>query len=311
MQVGIHTIYQMFRVHPETGREIALTGKFGNLLLTSGRNEMANRDWFTAVQVGTSNVAPGAAQTSLDGYLAGTSQIEEDVSAAQSVAPYYGWRRKRFRFPIGTIVSNEIVKELGLGWDTASGDNIATRALPEDISGTQTTVTWIADEYLDIVVEVRYYPPLTDATGTVVFNGVTYDYTLRAASVTSDSAWAANIGTQIESFALFNTDWQAFDNDINTIDLAPSGVDYDGNTNDYTNAYVNNSYEITFGMIGGPAEWNATTGKLARSFLIKTTAGWYQIQFDSQSSPGNGIPKTSSFTLTLQFTLGWSEATIP
>lgn len=309
--LGIKTFYKFIRVNPETNKETVLTDWIENTILTSGRNELANRDWFTAVQVGTSSVLPNASQTALLGYVAGTTTVQEDVNGAQSSAPYYGWRRKRFRFAVGTISQNENLNEVGLGWSTASGDFLVTRALIEDINGNQVTVTWKADEYLDVVVEVRYYPPAADATGTVVLNGVTYDYILRAANVVSTTAWSTNIGSQITSVASAVGDWAAFDDNIQTVDLGPNGVSYNGNTNDYTNAYVNNSYQIVFGMIAGPNEWNATTGKLMRSLRIKTTAGWYQIQFDSQSNPGFGIPKTTDYTLTMQFVLGWSEQVIP
>jgi hypothetical protein len=88
------------------------------------------------------------------------------------------------------------------------------------------------------------------------------------------------------------------------------------NSNDYTQAYQNNSYQIKFGMIVGPGTadvdgWYVTTGKLCRSIRVKTTAGWYQIQFDSQSNPGFGVPKDNTRTFTLQLVLGWQEQAIP
>ena len=57
--------------------------------------------------------------------------------------------------------------------------------------------------------------------------------------------------------------------------------------------------------------WSITTGKLLRSVRIKTTAGSYQIQFDSQSNPGFGIPKTSDYNMTFQAILGWTEKVLP
>ena len=62
---------------------------------------------------------------------------------------------------------------------------------------TQTTITPLADEILDVVVEVRYYPPLTDTTGTVTLNGIDYDYIIRAASITNVAGWGEFIGNKI------------------------------------------------------------------------------------------------------------------
>ena len=309
MNFGIKSFYKFIRVHPETGVETELTGWCGNVLLTSGRNELANRDWFTSVQVGTDSTLPDASQDALLGYVDGTNQVEETVRNAQTSPPYYGWCRKRFRFDAGSIIENENLNEVGLGWGT-SGATIVTRALIEDIDGNQVTVTWKADEILDVLVEVRYYPPLNDVTGTVTLDGVVYDYILRAASVTG-SGWYLYIGDKIQSRAITTGDWSGFDGNIGTIEFDPDGTPYTTNANDYTNTYANNSYEIVFGLTGGPADWNATTGKLLRSIRIITTAGRYQIQFDSQSNPGFGIPKTTDFTLALQFILGWSEQVIP
>lgn len=315
MNVGIKTRYKFIAVNPNTLEERELSGWCENILLTSGRNELANRDWFTYCQVGTDNTAPAIGQTGLLGFVAGTNNIQETVAGAESGTPYYGWKRKRFRFNPGETSGN--LNEVAIAWAGTAGANCVTRALIVDINGSQTTITPLPTEILDVVVEVRYYPPLTDATGTVVLNSVTYNYIVRAASVTSTSAWANTIGSKIESYAANNADWSGYDNDIGTIDQAPNGVPTPSdNSNDYTNAYSNNSYQIIFGMIVGPGTanssgWYITTGKLLRSILFKTTAGWYQIQFDSQASPGFGVPKTNEFTMQIQFILGWSEQAIP
>lgn len=315
LHIGIKTRYKFYGVDPETGAERELSGWCENILLTSGRNELANRNWFTYCQVGTDSTLPAVGQTGLLGFVAGTNNVQETVSNAQSSPPYYGWKRKRFRFNPGETSGN--LSEVAIAWAGTAGANCVTRALIVDINGDQTTVTPLPSEILDVVVEVRYYPPLTDATGTVVLNGVTYNYIVRAASVTSVGAWGNNIGEQIRSYAVTNSDWSAYDDDIQTIDLAPNGVSTPSdNSNDYTNAYANNSYQIVFGMIVGPgvansSGWYVTTGKLLRSLYIKTYAGYYQVQFDSQASPGNGVPKTDSFTMQVQFVLGWSEQVIP
>ena len=301
--------YQLFSVNPTTGKETKLTGKFGNTILTTGRQIMAEQNWFTAVHVGTSDTAPNAGQTSMIGFITATSTIEETTYGAQESAPFYGWRRRRFRCDVGTAAAN--LNEIGLGWSTNQND-CATRALIVDSEDIQVTVSPKADEYLDCVVEVRYYPPLVDVTGTIALGtpSVNYDYIVRAASVTA-AAWGQFAGDRIAPYALDNTDWSAYDDDIGSIELGPSGVAYACDNNaQIEEPYADNSYELVFGMNGGPNAWNATTNKLLRSLRIKTTAGWYQIQLDSQDNPGFGLPKTTSRTLLTMFKIGWSEQII-
>lgn len=310
--LGVKTRFQVQRISALTGELRQQTGWSYNTLLTSGRNQLATQaNWANAVQLGTDNTAPAAGQTGLLGYVNGTTNKEETVFGAQGSAPWYGWKRIRFRFTPGQVSGN--LNEVGLGWSTAAGSTIAFRALLEDIDGIQTTVTPLPDEYVDVVVEIRYYPPLGDNVGTVDFNGETYDYIIRAAEVTSSTYWGSDIGSAIGHKDLsFVTYWQAYDGDLGTLDQSPNGVAYpaDG-ANAYDIAYSNNSYQRQMAQIGGPNAWNATTGKKLRSFRFITTAGAYQIQFDRQSSPGMGIPKTTAFNIKFQFVLGWQEQVIP
>lgn len=309
ISVGVKSYYKIERISAKTGRVRYSSGWSNNVLLTNGRNEIGlQSNWFNYVQVGTDATAPAAGQTGLLGFVGSTNNVEEDTWGAAGSPPYYGWRRKRFRFLPGAVVNN--LNEVGVGWSASSGATLAFRALLEDITGTQVTVTPLADEYVDVVCEIRYYPPLTDVTGTVTLNGVVYDYILRACQVTSSTLWGSYIGTLAQHLDLsFSSYWQAYDGDIQTIDLAPNGVAYpaDG-ANAYNLAYSNNSYERQMAQIGGPGAWNATTGKLLRSFIFTSTMGRFQIQFDSQSNPGFGIPKDDNYNLKLQFVVRWKEA---
>jgi len=312
LRVGIKILFKFYLIDKFTGKSRCVSGWCGNTLLTSGRNNLASLAWFTNCVVGTDNTAPAAGQTALLGYVASNTSLEETVVSAQASSPFYGWKRKRFRFDSNSGIANENLNEVAISWATGSGDVCTNRALIVDISGIPVTISPLADEILDVVVEVRYYPPLSDATGTVVLDGLTYDYILRAAVVTSTSAWGDNIGSKIVSLSADPSHWKAYDDDIGTIEQYPNGVGTNSaSTNDFTNAYINNSYQIVFGMASGPTGWNVLTGKLLRSLQFFTTAGHYQIQFDSQSSPGNGIPKTSAEVLTFQFVLNWEEEIIP
>lgn len=310
LQTTIYTLYKFESVHPVTGKRTLLADWSGNILLTAGKYALSQRgDWFTCCQVGNNNTAPSTAHTGLQGYVAGTSTVQANDYGVTVSGTLYGWRRKTLRFGVGTVSGN--LSEVAIGWGTTDSSNITTRALIVDSNGDTTTVTPLIDELLDVTIEVRYYPPLRDTTGTVVFNGVTYDYIARACNVSNKEAWAAGIGDQIESVAAFVTDWEVYDGDIGaTISDSPSGLSVPSdNISDYTvapaaTAAINVGMSVGAGVNDTDA-WSITTGKLLRSLRIKTTAGWFQIQFDSQSSPGNGIPKTNLFTMQMEFILSW------
>ena len=298
-RIEFNVRYLLESVNPETGKRTPLSGWSPNVMLTSGLNQMANFSWFTACQVGNDNTAPASGDTGLLGYVAGTSTVLATDFGAQASAEFYGWKRKTFRFPIGSVSGN--LTEVGVGWSVDSGANLVSRALVVDVNGTPNAATPKIDEYLDITAEVRCYPQLTQSTGTVDFNGVTYNYTLISSEVTSSTAWASNIGEAMSNYCLFVSDWAAYDGTIGTIEQAPSGVVANSdNTNAYNAPYSNNSFELVMGMNVGPSGWNLVSGGI-KSLRMKSTHGSFQVEFDTV------VPKTSSFTMQAEFTLSWGE----
>lgn len=304
---GIKTYFKFFSVNPKTLKETPLSDWSGNTILTSGRNELSKRDWFTAVQVGTSSVLPHPSQTALQAYVAGSTTVVSSSSGSSSSAPYYAYRRKTFRITSG--IANENLNEVALGWSATTSTSIMARALITDIDGNQVTVTPLPGEWLDILVEVRYYPG-EDITGTVDVMGETYDYIFRASSVTNNLLWADYIGSQILAVCTSNGDWYATDGDIGTILTGPSGLSAScDNHAEWNGAYSENSYQRKIGITGGANAWNLLTGKYLRSLRIRSTAGAFQVQFDSHTNPGFGIPKTNLHQLGVGFTIAWGEAT--
>ena len=310
IELGIKTLYSFYSYNPRTGVSTPLLENMvPNTILTSGRNQMSQQLWFSACQVGNNNTPPNAGQTGLQGYVAGTANVVNDEHGAQGAAPYYGWRRKTFRFAAGPI-GNENLTEVGIGWAT-SGATLVARALIVDVNGDEITITPLADELLDVVVEVRLYPPTGDSIGTVDLNGVTYNYIFRASEVTSTTWWGQRIGTPIGEYSESGSDWRAFDGEIQTIDLAPSGTSADcDNSNQTDLAYSNNSYEQEMQCDCGTGGWNLAGG--IRSIQISTTHGRYQTQFgEDPGALGNKVPKDATFTMEMVWVVGWVEEVLP
>lgn len=319
--VGISVRYLLENVHPETGRRTPLSGWSPNVMLTSGMNIMADRnDWITYVQVGESNAAPDASQTSLQSWSAGTNNkvAGSSVTGAQpNPGPYYGSQQDTFRFLVGEIPTSNPLNEVGTGWGTGSGgaSELISRARIVDINGDFTSPTPDPTEFLDITREIRYVPPTGDVTGTVTLNAVVYNYILRAANVTNTTAWASRIGIAMGQVSDSFADWRAFDGDIGSVDLEPSGLTADcDNLDQFNFAYVNLSNTIGMGCNCGPGAgignaWNLTGG--IRSLRIRTTAGDYQIQLgEGAGATGNKVPKTDAFTMFTKYEMTWADGPV-
>ena len=313
INVGIKGFVKMEAVNSETGERRLLADWFPNTILFSGMAIMSDRsDWMNWCQVGTSDAAPAQSQTSLQGWLVGTNDVQSTVTGAEATAPFFGKKEKVFRFAALTG-SNQIIKEVGVGWgdgDAGAGELIS-RALIVDITGTPIAPTWIVGELLDVTYELRYYPPLGDSTGQVTVNSVVYDYILRASAATDTTAWASRIGEAMGQVSIGTSDWSAYDDDISadiTGTPSTSGAPAPCDNADQFNVPVGiPDYTVGVASNCGTTGWNLAAG--IRSLRIKTTAGNYQIQFNGPAD--ERIPKTTSFTMAIQSNLTWAEGTIP
>jgi hypothetical protein len=303
MTVSMQGFFRIQIRRPD-GRIRLDTDWFPNTVLDSGRNYAAVNNFMIACQVGTDNTAPNVNQTALLGYHAGTTDITVTDFGNQAVTPpYYAWKRKTFRFPIGSVAAN--LTEVGVGWGT-TGSTLFSRAFILDpITQNPTTITPLADELMDVQYELRYYPPDTDVVlPQVTLNGVTYDTITRAAEVNSEF-WYNGIGNKV--IANDTNNWTAFSGDIGTVLQNPSGTS-DGNNNGSvgTAAYINNSYQIDVHANVLSTDWNIGGG--IRSIRIRTTAGSFQTQFNS--NPGGAtIPKTNAYTMFMEWRLNWTALT--
>jgi len=134
------------------------TDWFQNIVLDTGLARMSVGTWLDRCCVGTGNTTPLATQTQLDAFKASTTTTQGAIEAGiqVTVLPYYMWLRSTYRFGEGVAAGN--ISEVGLGWANA---NLWNRALVKDTNGNPTTITVLADEYLDVIAEIRVYPQET------------------------------------------------------------------------------------------------------------------------------------------------------
>jgi hypothetical protein len=301
-----------------SGKVTQDTGWFPNTILDAGRNVMATRgDWMTYCQVGTDGTFPPLladrqAETSLGAWYAGTNTlvIGSTTSGQSGVAPYYGWKRKTFRFPSGTFTGGVNLSEAGVGWGVDGAQLISRAPVLDPVLQTPTTVTPLSDELLDVSYELRYYVPLVDVTSPqVTYDGVTYNTITRGADATA-TRWSADIGAQIGVYAPGVGEWPAYDGDIGTILTGPNGLSASSATGEshWNSGYVNNSYEIGVNISVGSTGWVLAGG--IRSVGFHTTAGSYQTQYNAASGGGK-IPKTSLHQMQMSWIISWAEYVAP
>ena len=153
------------------------TDWFKNIVLDTGLNQMSVGTWIDRVRVGSGNSTPVASQTQLDNTIASTNTIlngSDSISKQTTTSPYYVAANRTYRFAEGVAAGN--ISEVGCGWGT--GLALWNRALVKDLNGNPTTITVLSDEFLDVIVEVRYYPTqsfsgsfnLLNKTGGIVSN---------------------------------------------------------------------------------------------------------------------------------------------
>lgn len=285
-------ILQAVNVDTGTVRHLA---EFENLILDAGLERMGTGSYLDVCRIGSGNSVPTVLQTALDNKIASTNSVQSDVNGAQGTAPYYGWKKKTFRFNAGVATGN--LSEVGVGWGNTTTDGfLYSRALIKDGNGDPTTITVLADEFLDVTYELRCYPNLTDVTITGLDLGQsTHDVTIRAAQVTNGDFWGLVLGGPVT--LAYNTNSSTFNGGIGAITSSPSGAVANFVETDLP--YSANSRKRTASVTLSLNQANLAGG--IRSILLSTALGRHQLEFNPP------INKTSEKTLTLNFEVSWGR----
>lgn len=172
---------------------------FPNLITNAGLDLLgtltgASSTVFAFCRVGSGNTAPADTDTALVSQVAFSSTEQAQTSGVNRTGAFYGWRRRTLRFAAG--VATGTLAEVGVSATQAGA--LFSRALILDGGGVPTTITVLSDEVLDVTYELRCYPTMSDATGTVTISGTNYSWTARPLNnVAYDFAWSTTIGANI------------------------------------------------------------------------------------------------------------------
>lgn len=299
LKVGCEGWYKIEAVKADGSRRL-LADWFPNLITDQGLNRMgANSDYLLWCQVGSGDNTPAFTDTTLETFVAATSNQTAVSTGAQPSSPYFIAHTITYRFAEGVAAGN--LSEVGIAW-TSGASSLFSRALIVDSLGAPTTITVLSDEFLDVTYQLRIYPPTTDVTGTIVISGISYDYTLRAAYVTTVQTgfgvgWS--IGTAAGCLAS-NSSYGAMTGAIGAITTGPSGTQSQPSTATNAAYGTNNLYRDSSFV------WDLTRANFnVLSILVGLTWATYQIEFDPF------IPKDNTKILTLTFRQTWARKTLP
>lgn len=312
MTLGVAGYYKFEAFKADSaGNEIPGTRRvvadwFPNLITDFGLNRSLTNgsfDMMTTCKVGSGSTAPAFTDTALVSQVATTASVVANTLAVTASAPYYGYRRRTYRFGTGVAAGN--LSEVGI---SGSSGSLFSRALIADSGGSPTTLTILSDEILDVTYELRLYAPTTDTVTVVTEDGVDYTFTVRAA-LANTVAWCGASVTLLGS-ALHRIACSVYPA-ASTISAAitgqPSGTPsaqiigeepYTG-----TAAAASNTFRIS----GGLTDFNVTGGIGAILIGNDGTNNTSSFKFQIGCSPP--LPKDSTKTIAIDFTLSLARVT--
>jgi hypothetical protein len=301
--VYIEGWWKLEAIRPD-GRRRLLADWFRNLITDAGLNNIGtNGAWLNACQVGTGTNLPANGDTALQTFLVGTTNQTQVTNTAQGSAPYYGSTTNTYRFDQGDAAGN--LTEIGI--TTADvGGVLFSRARILDGSSNPTSITVLADEFLDATYQIRIMPPLVDSTPTINISGTDYDLVVRAANVTNVS-WAPGGGFGSGSTGGVYTA-SARSGAIGAITTLPSGSTAAADSTTLAAYGNNNLYREATATWGLTAANFGGSGILAVTWLLGTTTGSGGMGM-MQAGFTPGIPKTSADILTLVLRHTWARGT--
>ena len=192
--------------------------EFDNLILDSGLERLGVGWIIDRCKVGSGNTAPTVADVNLASELA-TSTDVRTVTPFITANTASRWTEVTTCYRFAAGVGTGTIAEVGVGW--AAG--LWSRTLIKDGSGVPTTITKLADETLDVYYTLRIQLPASDITGSIVLEGVTYDYILRPANInTYPQTQNAFFGNAFGGYGSTDgSSWDASNTSIAAVDSAP------------------------------------------------------------------------------------------
>lgn len=173
-----------------------------NSTTTPGIQDFRSRSKYC--KVGTGTAAPAATQTGLQALLATSPFVTTSLSFPAPYvldSVYCQDFQMVFTFDLGAVVGN--LTEIGIAVEPQTGSETFCRALIVDGGGTPTTLTVTADDQLIVTYTLTLKGVDAAGSGTVVLNGVTYNWTsnrFAMASITAIQMLCVTTNSTVNSY---------------------------------------------------------------------------------------------------------------
>jgi len=274
------------------------TGWNSNLILDNMATLMdeSNPSWYSWCTIGSSTLAPAITQTSIQSFLASQGSGSNPMPYVDYPRPPTApnWERysiRKWRFDAGEGTGN--VNEFTLGTTTGGANACVRHVFPA-------TIPKGATQVLDVFYRFYLYPDLVPRTGTVMINGVSYD-------------WETSFyKLDIYNFSLFT--YMGFNSTSSQFKVY-DGVKGGPTTNPTGNvaqsatlSFVSQgSWTRTMRYTAALDECNTASGRIS---VITTALQTYhrpQIEVLDTATRTQGFPKDNTEEMTVDWTLTWGR----
>ena len=306
--IGVEGRYELIRRKIADDSVVHTTGEFPNLITNLGLNRLGYSGVMPYCGVGSGTATPTVNDTQLQGLIGTSSNLRSTTSTRLSTTPYWVEESRVYRFDPGMATGN--LSEVGVGWDEGAGFKTWSRARILDGSGNPTTITVLADEYLEVVYTIRFYPPLNTTTYNVTITGSaplagTYSFQTRIANVTSAMIYGNSAVTGLWSAMAYggaNTKLGPVTGGI--IDHAEAVLFGYGSDSPYLDGSKRRSSVVTANIDDG----NVTGGIKGMETQVSIPGtGFFYMTFQHLITPP--LPKNADNGLTLNFSFTWDRYT--
>lgn len=299
IQCKLSGFFRFEAVNADTGEKRLLSDWQPNLITNEGLEQIGSGPVITHVQVGSGQSTPNINDTALVALVAQTSTlVGAGANGASPTEPYYGFTRRTFRFPMGAAQGN--LSEVGI---RGASSNLFSRSLIKDGNGDPTTITVLANEFLDVTYELRVYAPTADVTSQFTIGSDTYDCTVRAAHCGNAIFWSTSLATHganaISSSGSGAQGCTAYNGEVGSVTQGPSGTSTPC-------AVTQKAYTANNKYIEVDCDLDLNSGNLSggiRSLRFTSNIGSYQARFDPP------IPKDNLRTLKMTVRFHWARQT--
>ena len=123
------------------------------------------------IDIGTGTTTPTFSDVKLANYIAQSSSsggVIPPSAINRTVLPY--WAETSYLKTFNPGIGTGIITEVGLG-NQYHSDRLLSRSLIKDANGNPTSITKLADDFLDVFYTVRSYIPNADIPFTAMING--------------------------------------------------------------------------------------------------------------------------------------------